>query len=375
MNAIVIGVNELRHLYISNWKKNRVIAAIDQNEPVAFYICRDDEEAVGSIYKGIVKTYKSNIHAYFIDIGEETELYLHESDCLDASEMHVGDEIIVQTVKESSRNKSRQATMYVSLVGECLIYSPFMNYIAISKKLSESDREKWERLGNEWKQGQEGFIIRTAVLTSSKEKVKNELHELRKQMNKILESGKQSKAPARLFEGRNFIEQIATRYHSYGFTSIFTDHPDVYKTFNGKLQQSLTLVETPPFQLEKEIQKAMKNIVWMQDGSYLLIEENESLTVVDVNSGHSSLTPFVINKHAAIEAMRQLRLRNISGMVVIDFLRMNKDERKYIKKIIEDLAKQDVHTISIFGYSRMGLFELTRKKIGQALKDAIDMGG
>lgn len=364
----------MRQLYISEWKKHIVIAAMEHGEPVAFYVCRADEEAVGSIYKGIVKTCKSNIHAYFIDIGEEKKLYLHESDCLGTSELHVGDEIIVQTAKESSRNKSRQATMYVSLVGEYLIYSPFANYIAISKKLSESERDRWERLANEWKREQEGFIFRTAVLSASKEEVKKELLALRKEMNKILATGRQRKAPALLYEAPNFIEQIATRYRSYGFTSILTDHPNVYESFQGKLQQSLTFVAKPPFQLEKEIQKAMKNIVWMKDGSYLLIEKNESLTIIDVNSGHSSLEPFIINQQAAMEAMRQLRLRNISGMIVIDFLRMNDKERNVIQKMVEDTAKQDVHTVIIFGFTRMGLFELTRKKIGRALNEVTETG-
>lgn len=364
----------MRQLYISNWKKHIVIAAIEHKKPVAFYLCNDDEEVVGSIYKGIVKTYKPNIHAYFVDIGAGKELYLHESDCLDTSELHIGDEIIVQIKKVSSWNKSRQATMYISLVGEYLIYSPFTKYIALSKKLPESEKDMWERIANEWKREQEGFIFRTAVLSVSKEEVKKELLEMRKQMNKILEIGKQRKAPALLYEGPYFIEQIATRYHSYGFTSILTDQPNIYERFKGKLKQPLTFVGQLPFQLEKEIQKAMKNIVWMQNGSYLLIEENESLTVIDVNSAHSTLEPFMINKHAAIEAMKQLRLRNIGGMIVIDFLRMNENERNEIQKMLEDAAKQDVHTITIFGFSRMGLFEMTRKKIGRALNEVIEMG-
>lgn len=366
------GVNDLRKLYISSWKEKIVIAAIENNQTMALYVCQDEQNAIGSIYKGIVKAKKANIHAFFVDVGKEKELYLHASDCLEPSKMKVGDEIIVQTSKESSRHKSAQATMYISLVGQYLIYSPFTNFIAVSKKLSESERDIWQHVAHEWKREQEGFIIRTAVLSATKEAVEKELHELRREMNQILEKGKRIKTPTLLFKGSNFIDHIATRYRSSGFTSILTDNTNIYEHFKGKLQQSITFLKNLPIQLEKEIQQAMKKIVWMPDGSYLLMEENESLTVIDVNSGHSSLDPFTINQHAAVEALRQLRLRNISGMIVIDFLRMNEKECKFIQKIVEGAAKQDVHTVSIFGFTRMGLFELTRKKIGQNLKEAIE---
>lgn len=363
----------MRKLYISSWNEQIVAAAAENGKVMALYVCHDEEDAIGSIYKGVVKSEKTNIHAYFINIGKEKELFLHKSDCIEPNNLHVGDEVIVQITKASSRHKSRQATMNVSLVGDYLIYSPFANFIAVSKKMSASERETWHRFANEQKREQEGMIIRTAVLSASKDAVEKELRQLRKQMKQIIEKSKQIQAPALLYKGNDCIKQIASRYVSHGFSIIVTDCKKVYELFKGKLQQDIMYETSLPIHLQREIQLAMKKVIWMQDGSYLLIEENESLTLIDVNSGHSSLDPFSINQQAAFEAMRQLRLRNIGGMIVIDFLRTREDERIRIQKTIEEAAENDVHTVSIFGFTRMGLFELTRKKIGRSLKEVIEM--
>lgn len=360
----------LRKLYVSSWNERTVVAAVENGKVMALTICHDGEETVGSMYKGIVKAKKTNIDAYFIDIGREKDVFLHAMDCLE-SNLQIGEEVVVQTMKESSRHKSGQATMKLSLVGEYIIYSPYTNYVAASKKLSTFERKQWIEFGTDAKRGQEGFIFRTAVSKASRDEVEKELYDLRDQMHQIVEKSKQIEAPALLHRGKDCIEQTVNRYNSTGFSFITTDREDVYAHLTDHMQLEVIFETVPPIDLHKEIQRALKKVVWLQDGSYLLIEENESLTVIDVNSGHSSLDPVTINLNAAHEAIRQLRLRNLSGMIVIDFLRMDEDERTWIQKAVEDAVTRDVHTVTIFGFTRMGLFELTRKRIGRSLKEVM----
>lgn len=370
----------LRNFIVSSLNGQTVIAVIEDGQTMELIIC-NDEASIGSIYKGTVTTKKANIRACFVDIGLNKEVFLHEANGLDFHKLNVGDEIIVQTVKGSHHFKSAQVTMKLSLVGNYLIYSPFTNYVAASKKLSQIEREKWLRFAEENQDDDEGIIFRTAVKKASYEEVKRELIQLRVDMNRIIENGKYAKPQTLLYAGMDCIEQTLNQYASSGIAVIETDNHHVYTHLQELASMNVYLEQTQVkhvndfvINIEKEIELAMKKVVWMQDGSYLLIEENESLTVIDVNSGKSTSPVQEINEQAAKEAIRQLRLRNIGGMIVIDFIRTRrKEERSLIPKVIEKAVKDDVYTMTVFGFTSMGLFELTRKKQRRSLRESIKL--
>lgn len=361
----------MRTIYLSKWNERLVAAVIENGKTMALNVCNDEEETLASIYKGIVKAEKANIDAYFVDIGQERDVFLHKADCLH-SNLQIGEEVIVQIARVSSRYKSGQVTMKLTIAGRYMVYSPFDDYIAFSKKLPFLERKKWLDFANKVKREREGFLFRTAVSTVQFDEVKQELSQLREQMMQIIEKSKQVQAPALLHRGKDCITQTVNRCLSSGVSAITTDYESIYNRFKDQFQLKVIIDAAPPIDLNREIHRAMKKIVWLQDGSYLLIEENEALTVIDVNSGHSTLDPMTINQHAAFEAIRQLRLRNLGGMIVIDFLRMNEQEQTFIHKEVEKAAARDLQTIIIFGFTQMGLFELTRKKTGRSLKESLN---
>lgn len=368
----------LRKLFISSWNGKTALAVIEEGQPLELIVCTE-EVPIGSIYKGIVKTIKTNIRACFVDVGLDKDVFLHEANCFDFQKLKIGDEIIVQTVKGSHHFKNAQVTMNLSLVGKYLIYFPFTNYVAASKKLSQEEREKWLHFAEENKLGDEGLILRTAVMEASFEEAKQELVELREEMKRILELGKQLGARTKLFTGMDCIEQTLNQYASFRIALIETDLEHVYNDLQKLVQTKeifeetqVKLVNNPPINIERELELATKKVVWMKDGSYLLIEENESITSIDVNSGKSLLPAQDINIHAAKEAVRQLQLRNIGGMIVIDFIRTKDEEDRFrIQNTIEKTTKNDLNTVTIFGFTRMGLFELTRKKNRRSLLESI----
>lgn len=360
----------LRTIDLTVWNERTVVAMTENEKIMALTICDDEKEPLGSIYKGVVTEVKMNIGAYFVQIGQDEMAFLHKNECLH-SDVQSGDTVIVQTLNENSRYKHRQVTMKLTFVGHYIIYSPFANYVAFSKKLSEKEREQWLSFANAMKVEHEGFIFRTAVAKASKNEVEKEIQYFRKQMEQIIEKSERTLAPALLYRGKDCIEQTLDRYQSLEISRIRTDQAELYAQLQAERREKVQHETSLLIDLEKEIQRALKKVVWMSDGSYLLFEENESLTVIDVNSGHSQLDPVEINQNAAHEAMRQLRLRNITGMIVIDFLRMTQDEQTLLKREIEKSITLDVHTVTIFGFTQMGLFELTRKKNGRSLKESI----
>lgn len=361
----------LRTIDVTVWNERTVVTLTENEKIIALTICDDEKDALGSIYKGVVTEVKTNIGAYFVQIGQDEITFLKMDESLHAN-IQIGDTVIVQTVNEKSRYKRCQVTMKLTFVGHYVIYSPFTNYIAFSKKLSEKEREQWLPLANAMKVEREGFIFRTAVAKASKDEVEKEIRFFRKQLEQIIEKSVRTQAPALLYRGKDCIEQTLDRYQSLEISYIRTDRKTYYEQLKTTCKEGIQYIKKLPIDVEKEIHHALKKVVWMSDGSYLLFEENESLIVIDVNSGHSKRNPIEINRNAAHEAMRQLRIRNLSGMIVIDFLRMTKDEQTILQQEIEKAITLDVNKVMLFGFTRMGLFELTRKKIGRSLKEWVN---
>ncbi|PWA10715.1 hypothetical protein DCC39_10505 [Pueribacillus theae] len=368
----------MRKFFISNWQGKTILAVTENQKTVEIIVCNKKIGKLGNIYKGIVKKSKEAMDTYFVQIGQNEDGFLLAKDCL-VERLEHGEEIVVQVVKERSRFKSAKLTMKLSFPGVFLVYSPFADYVAASKKMSNNERDKWISFAENQKRGHEGFIIRTAASDSTLEEVERELKHLRQTSSRLLWESNHLHAPTLLHEGFDCIEQAFHNYISSGIDEVVTDDKDEYekiKTLVEKIDNDhssiVTFQTNLPINVENEIQLALKKVVWLPDGSYLLIEETESMTMIDVNSGKSRSGVMEINKQAAIEAMRQLRLRNLGGMIVIDFLRMKKEDEQLILQEVQRASSADRKTVKIFGFTRMGLFELTRKKIGGTLKENLE---
>ncbi|MGP4080552.1 Rne/Rng family ribonuclease [Pseudalkalibacillus sp. R45] len=344
----------------------------------------------GNIYVGRVVKVLPGMQAAFVDVGFEQNGFIHATDLVPKSgkenqtiseKIHEGQWIIVQVKKEASKSKGPLLTENITIPGEHLVYLPFGNYTAVSKKLSEDDTERMRKVGDELTAGCEGLIMRTSSSEVSLEQLDQEVSRLRQQWETLSDRAETLKRTSLLFEGNTLIERALVHTSNEEMTYIFDDF-DVYRSFKNKYpnfsEKTYLYKGTENLfshhNIEQAIHKALQPVVWLKNGGYINIDPTEALTVIDVNTGKFTgkqdrdESILETNLHAAEEAARQLRLRNISGMIVIDFIRMNsKDHQEKVIRRLENTFNQDPIRTRIHGFTALGLLELTRQKVKDSL--------
>lgn len=350
---------------------------------------------VGSIYRGRVENVLSGMQAAFVNIGLEKNGYLFTGDLpvdkndLDADSipkilnLKVGDEIMVQVVKDASGNKGCRLTMHVSFAGRNLVYLPTLELIGVSRKLTDEKlRSKLLDIAEKIKPEKGGFIIRTAAQSASVEELKSEAEYLVRCYEDILRAFDNAEAGTMLYEEGNLARRA--------FRDIYTDEVEEIvvsdrqllgevlveaKKRGSDIAEKIVYHDKPTdifkeYDLDDEIDKMLRNKVYLSSGAYINIDKTEALTAIDVNTGkyigEDSLenTVFETNMLAAGEIARQLRLRNIGGIIIIDFIDM--DEESHREAVINELREallDDRTKCNVVDMTGLGLVEVTRKKI------------
>ncbi|MBN3556305.1 Rne/Rng family ribonuclease [Fictibacillus nanhaiensis] len=346
----------------------------------------------GNIYKGKVQKVLPGMQAVFVDIGTSKNGFLHKDDLpayqqLSGEEqkkvsisnlIKEGESILVQVVKEETGDKGVKLTALISFTGHLLVYFPFTPHIGISKKIKESQRTRLQDWGDSIMGDNEGLIIRTGCEEFPEVEMNQELENLRRQLDEVLKSFDAKKAPALLVQPY-FFYPLLERWLNHDVEEIIVDDYETYHqvkeyaaSFQNPFKVKLYNEKEPLFSklgIETDIEKTLSPLVWLKNGSSLYFNVTEALTVIDVNTGKftgkkdRSKTVVETNKIAAKEIMKQLRLRNIAGMIVIDFITMQSNEDKeQINKVLREALKNDPTTMILHGFTKMGLFEMTRKK-------------
>jgi ribonuclease G len=357
--------------------------------------------SVGNIYVGTVTKVLPGMNAAFVEIGEEKNGFIHrdklgsfvlsnegkeikEKKSISAF-VHQGERLLVQVEKDSTGTKGPRLTGVIELSGNHLIYMPKGKYIAISKKIDQPEiREKWRLFGYQLKQEEEGVIFRTSCENASEQAIQVELNELRDQYHGLKVKAKAAKRPMKIYEQDHFLaEMVAEIKPIVNQVEVMVDDHRLMEKLR-KLYPSLPIsLYTGKenifsvYKLEGEIEKALKRVVWLENGAYIVIDEVEALTIMDVNtgkfSGKNDLADTVLKTNilAAIEAARQFRLRDIGGMILIDFIDMKTDEdrNKVINVIMKEIKKDDRRTM-IIGFTPLGILQLTRKKTKVSIAEA-----
>ncbi|WP_349408018.1 Rne/Rng family ribonuclease [Pseudalkalibacillus sp. SCS-8] len=340
----------------------------------------------GNIYMGRITKVLPGIDAAFIDIGFAQNGFIHATDLKRYKEdqgainelVHEGQWIIVQVRREASKNKGPLLVENITIPGENLVYLPFGGHVAVSKKLSEREKEEVKRIGESIIHNPEGLIMRTSSSQCDMDQLKEEVDVLRQEWNAIESRG--GRKVSLLYEGSTIVD-TALNHHSNGTAELIFDDVDVFRTFRNKYQDRFetklykgTENVFSYYDIEQVIQKALRPMQWLANGGQIQVDTTEALTVIDVNTGKFTgkqdreSAILETNLLAAEEAARQLRLRNISGMIVIDFIRMKEEEhkQKVQKRLHEHLQRDPVHT-KIYGYTALGLMEVTRQKVRDSL--------
>ena len=414
----------LRELVASVDSREARIALVEGGKLVELFIERTSEQRlVGNVFKGTVKTVIPGIEAAFIDVGKEKNGFLHASDVTDMQDevdevieegeeegeekyrprsrrrrkmriedaLKPGQEIMVQVAKEPMGQKGMRLTNYVSLPGRYLVLMPTVNHLGVSRKIEEDkERERLRKIAEKARPKGLGLIVRTVGEGKGKGEITTDVKYLTGLWNKIVRRMESMSSPTLLHSDLGQVARIVRDVFTDDIDRFIIDSKRDYDSVLNLLEslapQLKSRVElyrkrVPLFEqydIENQIEKALRRKVWLPSGGSIVIDQSEALTTVDVNSGKFTGgnrledTVFKTNMEAAAEAARQLRLREIGGIVVVDFIDMEKASNK--TKLIREFEKgfkDDRSKTYVLGITELGLVQMTRKRVKLSLTPSL----
>lgn len=347
----------------------------------------DHDVKVGDIFLGRIADVHKGLQGVFVDIGTDSHGFLHKNDIVTEKEdndqgYHVGDKMIVQVKKLGTSGKGPLLSQWVSLAQESVIYLPMSGYVAVSHRI-ENDEKKMSLKAQliDYCLGKEGAILRTAAEFVPIEQIIEDFNKSRKVWQTITQLAKTSTPPMQLFEEDGFIDHIIKDFAYESLDEVIVNRPQLYQrlvhTFKGLnviINQTNNLFTS--MGVEKDYDRATRRRVWLDNGANIVIEPTEALTVIDINTGHYkgttswNDTALQTNLTAVQEIARQLRLRQIGGLVVIDLINMSEEsDYQAVLEVFQQALALDRVTTKIGGITSLGLLELTRKKVPYSLQE------
>lgn len=389
----------MRYIFIDSSNGLNRVGIVEDDRLVEFHFEKTGEEKlVGNIYRGRVINVLQGMEAAFVDIGESKNAYLYVKDALPKELLYTkeryriseivksGEEIIVQVIKEPNGNKGAKITTHIEIPGRFIVFTPFSNRVNISRKIEDPEEIKYLReVGERIIKDGMGLIFRTASESVEESILKEEYDILYNIYKKIEKERNFLPCPKLLYREPNLAYQIVRDGYNDHTEKIIVNSKEVYNDlvqmeeyfpfhFSHKLQLDLDFSVDYDYFIQKEIKLALEKKVPLKSGGYIVIDETEALTVIDVNTGKyigtSSLGDTILktNMEAAEEIARQIRLRDIGGIIIIDFIDMkSQDDENLVLNSLKDHLKNDRIKVNIIDITKLGLVELTRKKIRRSL--------
>ena len=396
MNQIVINIDEFQSR----------AAIIEDEKVVEVLIEREEERRINAnIYKGKVANVLPGMESAFVNIGLEKNAFLYVNDLREFEEKYldgicnserpiediltVGDEVVVQVLSEPRGTKGARVTTHYTIPGKYLVLMPKNNHIAISKKIKEEEeRNRLEEIVRDLKPENMGVIIRTAAQGKSIFHFEREMEYLVKKWEDIEKKTSTAKIGEVLYKDNGIVATVLRDIFSNEIDELVIDNEEAYwevidyinafseKTLKTKIKlyndDEIGIFER--YGIEKEIENALKEEVRLECGGYLVIQKTEALISIDVNTGKNTgsynLEQTVLNTNleAAREIPRQLRLRNLGGIIIIDFIdmRLEEDKLKVLEALEQNLSKDRIKN-NIVHFTDLGLIEMTRKRTGKPL--------
>lgn len=385
------------------------IALVESGKLVELNVERE-ERVVGSIYKCKVANVLAGMDAAFVDIGLERNAFLYVADVLPEMDdefpaarketprnvrikdvLKVGQEVLVQVVKGPRGTKGARVSTRISLPGRYLVLMPESDNLGISRKIeSEGERDRLKKIGENMRPLGFGIIIRTEAEGRGEVDLRKDLEFLLRMWSQIQEKAAKISAPGLVHQDLSLIYKTIRDVFSSDVNKMIIDSPVDYEKalelmdlISPKMKSRLQLYDEPEpiferFAVENEIDSLLRRKVWLKSGGHLTIDSTEALTTIDVNTGKfigsTSLSDTILktNLDAVMEIARQLRLRDIGGIIVIDFIDMinPKDRQKVVAALEKELRKDRTRT-KISHISPLGLIEMTRKRTGETLTELV----
>jgi ribonuclease E len=388
------------------------IAVLEGRALIEHYVSRpsdDISQIHGNIYLGRVQNVLPGMEAAFVDIGTPKNAVLYRGDVHYDQEdverkgqqprieqmLRAGQSIVCQVTKNPIGAKGARLTQEVSLPGRFVVLIPNSSTYGISKRLPDDERKRLRQILDAVKPAQHGIIVRTAAQNVTSEEIEDDVRRLASQWQQIEALAKRSKAPTLLYREPDMAVRVIREEFNQDYRNVQIDDPALFAAVRDYVasispeladrveyydseKEKLPLFER--YHVHEQLHRALDRKVWLPSGGSLIIEHTEALTVIDVNTGknvgRSSLeeTVFKNNMEAAVEIARQLRLRDIGGIIVIDFIDMErKDNRDEVVRVFRDALSRDKTRTQVFDISELGLCEMTRKRIGEGLLESFSV--
>jgi ribonuclease E len=390
------------------------LAVLEGRALIEHYVSIPQDDATqidGNIYLGRVQNVLPGMEAAFIDIGTPKNAVLYRGDVrYDKDDvisggdgkargdvrieqvLRAGQSILCQVTKNPIGTKGARLTQEVSLPGRFVVLIPDSDTYGISKRLPDDERKRLRRILDEVRPEGAGLIVRTAAEGATADELRRDVARLSRQWEQIDALRKRSKAPAMLYREPGMAVRVIREEFNRNYRGVVIDDADLYREVKEYVEsispeladrveyfdpadEPLPLFER--FHVHEQLHKALDRKVWLPSGGSLIIERTEALTVIDVNTGRnvgtSSLeeTVFRNNLEAAEEIARQLRLRDIGGIIVIDFIDMEiRKNRDAVQKAFRDALARDKTRVQVFDISDLGLVEMTRKRVSEGLVES-----
>lgn len=403
----------MKEIIIDVGSRQTRVALLENKELTEIFIERqDNEKMTGSIYKGKVENVLPGMQAAFVDIGLEKNAFLYVKDMLpnayfdeedegvDSAKykdfqiyeiLKSGQEIMVQVIKEPIGSKGARITTHITLPGRFVVLMPTVEYIGISRRIeNDALRDKLKKMAEEQKPAGMGLIMRTAAEECTEEDIKNDINFLLKLWDNIKQIQKNGVVPRIMHKDMNIIYRTVRDIFSKDVDKIAINNKEQYEKikeligiisphYKSKVEyynKGYDIFEF--YQIEPQISKIMNRKVWLKCGGYIVIDQTEALTSIDVNTGKYvgtidlKDTVLKTNVEAAREIAKQLRLRDIGGIVIIDFIDMvDESHENTVLEALKNALKKDRTRTNVLGMTQLGLVEMTRKKVRQRIDNML----
>lgn len=410
-------------VFINATPQESRIAVVEDGLLAEFLVERKQERGiVGNIYKGKVARVLPGMQAAFVDIGLDRAAFLHVSDfwaspeamtdLLPGSEeefvfespkpstrrrlpierqLSRGQEILVEVAKDPLGMKGARLTSQISLPGRYLVFMPATSHIGVSRRIEdEKERQRLKDIALSLLTEEGGFILRTACEGRSKREIQRDLKFLTKLWKRVQKKAESTGAPALIHQDLDLIARTIRDFFTTETNQVVIDNVKEYRRvldfvghFMPRLKSKITFYSQPEpvmdhYRIEEQIAKALERKVWLRSGGYITIDRTEALTAVDVNTGrfvgkrNQEETVLKTNLEATREIVRQLRLRNVGGIIIIDFIDMEKEaNRKKVYEALKEAIKKDKARTNILKISELGLVEMTRQRARESLENML----
>jgi ribonuclease G len=386
------------------------VAVVDDGRLVEFSLERGGvQRQVGNIYRGRVENVLPGMQAAFVNIGMEKNAFLYVDDLQGIRSPHLeeehikstnlsiqdlvkeGQDLIVQIVKEPIGTKGARVITHLTLPGRFLVLMPTVDYVGISRRIEdEQERERLKCITEAIRPPGMGIIVRTAAEGLEEEELRADAELLMNIWYKIQKKAKKGPVPSVLYRDHDLLYRVLRDFFTHEIDRLIIDDSGAYDrtlellkslapSLKGRVKPYTG--ELPLFEqygVEQQVGEALKRRIWLENGAYLVFDQTEALTVIDVNTGkfigstNLNETVCLTNRVAAKEIARQIRLRNLAGIIIIDFIDMESEEdRKNVLETFEAELEKDKIKANVLGFTALGLLEITRKKVRPSLQEQL----